>query len=123
MPEHGEICWVFAKDIDVTGSEQQKSRPYVIVSRDVLNQVNRTVVGVPLSTRIEKASGHRILIPLGHIIQDPACQRPMSDSVALTDHIRVLDKTRFENPKMGKLSDTAMGGIENGLAFLFDIRI
>ncbi len=73
-------------------------------------------------TKIHKANSHRILIPAGHMIKDLACARIMSDSVALTDHIRVLDHTRFEQPKMGKMSDTAMGGIELGLAFLFDIR-
>ncbi len=56
------------------------------------------------------------------MIKDLACARIMGDSVALTDHIRVLDHSRFEQPKTGKMSDTAMGGIELGLAFLFDIR-
>lgn len=123
MIRYGEIYWVFAKDLDIAGSEQQKSRPYIIVSRDAINALGRNVVGVPLSSKIQKASSYRVLIPLAHILKDMACSRPMTDSVALTDHIRVLDPCRFEHPKMGKLSDTAMGGIEAGLAFLFDIRI
>ena len=122
MPKYGEIFWVFAKDLDIQGSEQQKSRPYVIVSRDAINKLGFNVVGVPLSSKVHKASAYRILIPIAHIIKDVSCSRPMSDSVALTDHIRVLDPSRFEQPKMGKMSDTAMGGIELGLAFLFDIR-
>ncbi len=56
------------------------------------------------------------------MLPDVSCKRPMKDSVALTDHIRVLDPARFEQPKMGKMTDTAMGAIELGLAFLFDIR-
>ena len=122
MVKHGERYWVFAKDLDVTGSEQQKNRPYVIVSRNAINQLGFNVVGVPVSTKIHKANSHRILIPAGPMIKDLACARIMGDSVALTDHIRVLDHSRFEQPKMGKMSDTAMGGIEPGLAFLFDIR-
>lgn len=123
MIRQGEIYWVLAKDLDVTGSEQRRDRPYVIVSRDLINVRGLNVVGVPLTSRLHKASSYRIQIPLAHIIRDASCARPMTDSVALTDHIRVLDPTRLEQPKMGKLSDTAMGGIEVALAFLLDIRI
>ncbi len=122
MIKHGEIYWVLAKDLDIKHSEQRKDRPYVIVSRDAINQLGKNVVGVPLSSKTSKANSHRILIPLAHMIKDVSCVRPMTDSVALTDHIRVLDPSRFEQPKMGKMSETAMGGIELGLAFLFDIR-
>jgi mRNA-degrading endonuclease toxin of MazEF toxin-antitoxin module len=62
------------------------------------------------------------MIPAVHIIKDVACKRQLTDSVALTDHIRVLDPRRFEMPKLGRLSDTAFGGLELGLVFLFDIR-
>lgn len=122
MIKQGEIYWVFARDLDIKGSEQRKNRPYVIVSRDAINQLGQNVVGVPLSTKLHKANSHRIQIPVSHIVKDVGCVRDMSDSVALTDHIRVLDPRRFEQPKMGRISDTAMGGIELGLAFLFDIR-
>jgi mRNA-degrading endonuclease toxin of MazEF toxin-antitoxin module len=122
MAKKGEIYWVFAKDLDVAGHEQDKDRPYVIVSRDAINQIGTNVVGVPLSTKLHKANSHRILIQTPHMIPNPACQRPLRDSVALTDHIRVLDPRRFEMPTMGHLTDTAVGGIELALAFLFDIR-
>ena len=118
----GEIYWVFAKDLDIQGSEQQKDRPYVIVSRDAINKLGNNVVGVPLSTKLHKANSYRIKIPLVYMNKDVTCKRPMSESVALVDHIRVLDPSRFEQPRMGKLSDTAMGGVELGLAFIFDIR-
>lgn len=113
---------MFAKDLDVTAHEQKYARPYVIVSRDVINRIGTNVVGVPFSTKLHKANSHRILIPLVHMVRDVGCARPLETSVALTDHIRVLDPIRFESPKMGKVSDTAMGSIELGLAFLFDIR-
>jgi mRNA-degrading endonuclease toxin of MazEF toxin-antitoxin module len=122
MVKQGEIYWVFARDLDIQGHEQEKNRPYIIVSRDAINQLGKNVVGVPLSTKTHKANSFRILIPVDHMIKDPACTRHLSDSVALTDHIRVLDPTRFEHPKMGRLSDTAIGGLELGIVFLFDIR-
>lgn len=120
--KYGEVYWVFAKDLDIQGSEQKKDRPYVIVSRDLVNQQGHNVVGIPLSTKLNKSNSYRILIPLSYMNPDVGCARTMSSSVALVDHIRVLDPARFELPRMGRLSDTAMGGIELGLTFLFDIR-
>ena len=122
MIKQGDIWWVFAKDLDIQGSEQQRDRPYVIVSRHAINQLGRNVIGIPLSTKVHKANSYRVLIPVAHMIKDVGCTRPMSDSVALTDHIRVLDPSRFEQQRMGRVSDTAMGGIEVGITFVFDIR-
>jgi mRNA-degrading endonuclease toxin of MazEF toxin-antitoxin module len=119
----GDIYWVLAKDLDISGSEQQKSRPYLIVSRTAINNLGDNVVGVPLSSKVHKACAHRVQIPHQMMVKDSTCSnRPFIDSVALTDHIRVIDKNRLEQPKMGRLSQTAVGGIELGLAYLFDIR-
>jgi mRNA-degrading endonuclease toxin of MazEF toxin-antitoxin module len=120
--KQGEIYWVFAKDLDVKGSEQKKSRPYLIVSRTSINRLGQNVVGVPLTTKLHKANSYRIKLPVQFMVKDPACSRPLQDSVALTDHIRVLDVTRLEQPKMGTLSLTAIGGLELGISFLLDIR-
>lgn len=120
--KQGEIYWVNAKDLDIKGHEQQKSRPYLIVSRTAINKLGHNVVGVPLSTKINKANSYRIKLPVAFMAKDAACTRPLQDSVALTDHIRVLDITRLEQPKMGSILLTAVGGIELGLSYLFDIR-
>lgn len=71
---------------------------------------------------MHKANSFRIKIPVQYMVKEPSCQRQLQDSVALTDHIRVLDVNRLEQPKMGMLAVTAVGGIELGLSFLFDIR-
>ena len=118
----GDIYWVRADDLDIEGHEQQKNRPYVIASRTRINKQGKNVVGVPLSTVTEKACAHRVLIPVHHMVQEPDAKRNLQTSVALTDHIRVLDSSRLEQPRMGKLTDTAIRGLEVGLAFLFDIR-
>jgi mRNA-degrading endonuclease toxin of MazEF toxin-antitoxin module len=120
--QKGEIYWVFAKDLDVAGHEQDRNRPYVLVSRYAINALGTNVVGVPLSSKLHKANSHRILIQVAHMIQNPLCSRQLRDSVALTDHIRVLDPRRLELPMMGHMTDTAVGGIELGLSFLFDLR-
>src|ERR1700733_10639968 len=99
----GEIYWVRAKDLDIEGSEQKRNRPYVVVSRTNVNRMGRNVVGVPLTSTLEKALAHRILIPEALMVKDlawPATwpngtpRTQLSTSVALTDHIRVLDKLR-----------------------------
>jgi mRNA-degrading endonuclease toxin of MazEF toxin-antitoxin module len=118
----GDIYWVRADDLDVAGSEQDKSRPYLIVSRDQVNQERPNVVGVPLTTNLKLACSYRVLIPTPHMMKEAASSRKLEDSVALVDHVRVLDKKRFELPRMGYLSKTAVGGIEGALSFLFDIR-
>ena len=121
-PKQGEIYWVRANDIDVEGSEQKKNRPYVIVSRDYINRQGHVVIGVPLTSQLHQAKGYRLKIELPHMVQNPACLRKLKDSVVLTDHIRVLDPDRLEQPKMGDVSETARGGIEAALSGIFDIR-
>lgn len=120
--KQGEIYWVRARDLDVEGSEQKNDRPYVIVSRDYVNRNGHIVIGVPLTSRMHQARGYRLKIQLSHMVQNPASQHHLKDSVVLTDHIRVLDPRRLEQPKMGDVSETARGGIEAALSGIFDIR-
>ncbi len=120
----GDIYWVEIQPEETVGSEQYKRRPFVIVSRSDLNRGQNNVVGVPLSTKVAKACAHRILIPVAEIIKDPGSNSVVKNSVALTDQIRVLDKSRLEEPRIGYLSQTAtIGVVEVGLAYLFDIPI
>ena len=120
--KQGGLYWVDIPKPQTLGSEQWKRRPYVIVSRTVVNRVGSVVVGVPLSTKIHKASQYRILLPVTEIIKDAGCPDTMVTSVALTDQIRVLDIARLEQPRIGYLSRTAVAALELGLAVMFDIR-
>ena len=117
MPKYGEIYWVFAKDLDIAGHEQDKSRPYVIVSRDAINNQGLNVVGVPLSTKTHKANAHRILIPIGMMIKDVSCTRTMSDSVDVSSaieiqHAEALTRSRrtIELESVGALQRTGVRG-------------
>ena len=74
----GDIYWVRALDLDIEGSEQQKSRPYVIASRTKINRLGRNVVGVPLSTKLHKAGSHRLLIQLQRFLGIDDRQRNLS---------------------------------------------
>lgn len=119
--KRGDVYWAEIRPQETVGQEQHSRRPFVIVSRSELNGQNH-IVGVPLTTQLRKACAHRILIPARDIIQDAGMKQTMTDSVALTDQIRPLDVERLEQPRIGRLSQTAIIAIvEVGLANLLDI--
>jgi len=120
--KQGEIYWVTIKSNETAGSEQKKNRPYVIVSRNQINRLGPHVIGVPFTSQLRHACADRALIPVSQMVPNTACARKLKDSVALTDQIRVLDKSRLELPKMGDLTETAKYGIEGALAHVLDIR-
>lgn len=109
-----------AATIVTSGSEQAGLRPYIIVSRDAVNANKPTAVGVPLTTRISKANSYRIALPSAELIADVGCT-PFYDSVALCDHVRVLDLSLIRK-RIGHLSQNAILAVGLGLAFVFDLR-
>jgi mRNA interferase MazF len=109
-----------AASLVLSGSEQAGMRPYIIVSRDAVNKNKSTAVGVPLTSRIEKANSYRIALPSAELVPDVGCL-PFVNSVALCDHVRVIDLTRLRK-KIGQLSDNAVKSVGLGLAFVFDLR-
>ncbi|HWZ26227.1 MAG TPA: type II toxin-antitoxin system PemK/MazF family toxin [Verrucomicrobiae bacterium] len=114
----GDIYWITLPYVG--GSEQSGRRPCVVMSRRSLNGGN-TVVVVPLSTNISKASAHKVLLPIAEIIRDIGCDSEIKPSVALCGQVRSADKRAFEG-KIGKLSQNAVLAVQLGLTYLFDIR-
>jgi len=106
--------------LTTSGSEQAGLRPYIIVSRDAVNKNKPTAVGVPLTKHVEKANSYMVVLPSSELIPELGCI-PFLNSVALCDHVRVLDLTRIRK-KIGSLSDTAAISVGLGLAFVFDLR-
>ena len=104
----------------VSGSEQAGLRPLIIVSRDIVNANKPTAVGVPLTTRMHKANSYRIALPVAELIPDIGCT-PFQNSVALCDHVRVLD-TGLIKKRIGRASENALLSVGIGLAFVFDLR-
>lgn len=111
----GELFWCEPDPKDTTGSEQGKERPWVIISIPRFHRGN-CAVGVPLSSNMEKAGAHLVAIPKNEITMDDGS--PSIDSVALTDQIRALDKTRFRK-RAGFISIRAINAIKLGLDYLF----
>jgi mRNA interferase MazF len=119
----GDIYFVTIDPNQTVGSEQHSRRPFIIVSRFLLNQRSTIVSGIPLTTtRAEETSHppHRIRIPANEIVRAVTFVGEIKNSVALTDQVRVLSKARLEN-KMGSLSDTALAAVGLGLVYLFDL--
>ena len=117
--EQGEIYWI---PLTGSGSVQNGRRPCIVMSRGSVNRSGNTVVVVPMSSKTGKANPYyRILLPAGEIIKDPSSSSEIKDSIAMCDHLRVVDKSQLE-ARIGKLTYSAIIAVELGIAFVFDIR-
>ena len=82
-PRRGEVWWTA---LDPTlGSEIAKTRPCVIITRDLVNQYRRTVVVVPLSSA-----------PAAHPPIRVAVNCSGQPAVAVVDQIRAIAKERLQ---------------------------
>ena len=86
----------------VQGSEQGKTRPVLIVSREVSNQLLPVVNVLPLTTRKANRKIYRneALLPAG-------VAGLVNESLVLCYQIRTLDKQRLLQ-KLGELDDQAI---------------
>jgi mRNA interferase MazF len=106
--KRGEI-WL--ADLNPTrGSEQAGIRPVLIIQNDVLRKFTTTVLAIPLTTNLRRAS-------------QPSCMLISkgegglsSDSVGLCHQLRVLDKTRLQR-KLGTVTQERLLAIENSVLF------
>jgi mRNA-degrading endonuclease toxin of MazEF toxin-antitoxin module len=74
-----------------------------------------------MTTKTHKANSYRILLPVAEIVRNVGSTYQFKDSVALCDHIRVLDLGQLKY-QIGRLSDTAIRSVGLGLLFVFDLR-
>ncbi len=122
----GEVYYIEIDPSHVVGHEQHSRRPFVVMSRLLVNRRGNLIVAVPLTrTNADKTDHppHRIRIPSQEITKDPLFKGNIHHSVALVDHVRSLDKTRFHvHNRIGVLSGTAVAAVGLGLSFLFDLR-
>lgn len=98
---------VWLADLNPTrGSEQAGTRPVLIFQNDVINKFTTTVLTIPFTTNLRRASL-------------PSCVKVSkgeggltSDSVALCHQLRAIDKTRLQR-KLGELAEETMAAIES----------
>ena len=99
--ERGQIWWI---NLDPTqGAEIRKRRPCVVVSNNVINRLRSTPIVVPLSTSPMVAPPVVVGIPSAG-----------KDSVAVTDQVRAVDKSRFLSTS-GSVSSEELAAIERAL--------
>lgn len=94
----------------VVGHEQHgEARPVVVLSKDAFNRRRGTVIAVPLGTSA------RALPPAIISVSSVGVK-----SVALCEHIRSLDKRRFQR-EIGALSAEDLAAVEEGVAALLGL--
>ncbi len=103
----GSVIWVSLDP--ARGAEIPKTRPCVVVSRDIANEVSRTVTVVPLSS-LKGRAPERLIQP---ILRAKESRLP-KDSRALCDQVRTIDKGRIQGTA-GVLSAEPMRRIDRGL--------
>ena len=103
----GSVVWV-ALDPS-RGAEVPKTRPCVVVSREVANEVSQTLTVVPLSS-VKGRAPERLVQPVL-----PANESGLpKDSRALCDQVRTIDKGRIRR-MAGALNGEILRRIDRGL--------
>jgi len=112
MARRGEI-WL--ADLNpIRGSEQAGTRPVLIFQNDSVNKYTTTVLTIPLTTNLRRAT-------LPSCVQVAKGEGGLtSDSVALCHQLRVLDTTRLQR-KLGVVSQETILAIEGCVMFTMGI--
>ncbi|HEY4361745.1 MAG TPA: type II toxin-antitoxin system PemK/MazF family toxin [Bryobacteraceae bacterium] len=105
--KRGEIYWC---DLEPRrGHEQGARRPVIIISADPYNASQSPLIGVvPLTSAAAKNPVHV------RLTQEETGMD--TDSVALTDHARFLDRTRLHPTPAGRLTPEAQLKLDRNLA-------
>ena len=108
MVERGSIYWV---NLDLTeGSEIGKTRPAVVISNNINNQLSDTVTIIPITSSIGKIYPFEVFIPRGIV---------SNESKAKANQIRTIDKKRIKD-LIGKIPDGIMKEIEKAVKIHLD---
>lgn len=97
------------------GSEQNGTRPVVIIQNDVGNKYAQTAIIVPLTkiiTNKVKQPTHCIISPTDNL---------KHYSVALTEQIRVIDKSRLKT-KIGRLNKNQIKDLDKAIIIALNLK-
>lgn len=107
FPKRGEIYWV--KLDPSIGSETNKTRPALIISNNIGNEVADRVIVAPITSSIEKIYPFEVKIIL-----------EKNSGKIMIDQIRVIDKIRL-GKLIVKVSETELKHIDKALKLVLDI--
>ena len=108
-PKRGEIYWV--KLAPTIGSETSKTRPGLILSNNIGNEITNRVIVAPITSNIEKIYPFEVKIMIGN-----------KESKVMLDQIRVIDKSRL-GEILGEISHNELKNIEKALKLVLDISV
>jgi mRNA interferase MazF len=106
-PRRGAVWWAVL--VPTIGSEIAKTRPWVAMTRDLVNQHRRTVVVVPLSSSPKERPP--ILIAVN------CAGKP---AVAVVDQIRAIAKERLQS-RIGVLAEPEIEAIGDALQQVLEL--
>ncbi len=106
---------VFIVALDpIIGSEIAKSRPCVIVQRDIANSTSTVTIVCPLTDARRRAAGILNIFV-------PASEGGLSkNSVVMCNQVRAVDRKRLRE-HLGHLSPNSMEAIDRGLRAILDL--
>jgi len=104
----------FARLNPTVGSEQGDNRPVIVVQNDVGNRYSPTFVIVPLTCNLNKK-------PQSTHVLIQQCDGLESDSLALTEQVRTIDRSRFER-YIGRINKEQQFKIDTALAICVGIE-
>jgi mRNA interferase MazF len=100
---------IFYANLDpVIGSEQGECRPVLIVQNDTGNRYSPTVIVTPITGKL-----HKTQLPT-HVPISKSCGLD-KDSIALTEQIRVIDRSRLGN-YIGHVEKSVMSQVDKALS-------
>jgi mRNA interferase MazF len=105
--ERGQIYWCGLDPVQ--GHEQGATRPVVIVSADQYNKTRSPLVAVVPLTRAPAKTPLHLRLPADHTGLE-------SESTALIDHARFLDRARIRGTSAGRLSPSALATLDRLLS-------
>lgn len=110
--KRGDIYWV---NLDpIAGSEIGKTRPAVVISNNISNELADTVTILPVTASIGKIYPFEVFIPRG------MANMP-GDSKSKANQIRTVDKKRIKS-LIGTLPDTTLKEIERAVKIHLDFN-
>jgi mRNA interferase MazF len=110
--QRGEVYRV--RPDPAVGHEQQKTRPCVVVSSNLVNENSSLVVVCPLT------EGVKLTPTLFHVPISKGEGGTTKDSMALCNQVKAVDKVRLME-KIGNLKAPSMSRIDAGLRALLDL--
>jgi len=110
--KRGDIYWVNLDPIE--GSEIGKTRPAVVISNNINNELADTVTILPVTSSAGKIYPFEVFIPRG-------MTNMPGDSKSKANQIRTVDKKRIKS-LIGTLPDTILKEIERAVKIHLDFK-